>query len=49
MNAGGAAFAADVVDIVLYNIFQRFDIGVRDFGKVGGNIVVEVDFDVAVF
>ena len=48
MNAGSAAFAADVVDVVLYNIFQRLDVGVGDLGKVSGDIVVEVDFDVAV-
>ena len=48
MNAGSAAFAADVVDVVLYNIFQRLDVGVGDLGKVSGDVVVEVDLDVAV-
>ena len=48
MNAGSAAFAADVVDVVLYNIFQRLDVGVGDLGQVSGDIVVEVDFDVRV-
>jgi len=49
LDARGAAFAADVVDVVLYNILQRLNIGVGDFGKIGGDVVVEVDFDVAVF
>lgn len=48
MNAGSSAFATDIVDVVLYNIFQRLDFRVGDLGKVSGDIIVKVDFDVAV-
>ena len=49
MDARSAAFAANIVDVVLNNIFERPHVRVREFGEVGGDIVVEVDFDVAIF
>jgi hypothetical protein len=48
LNTRSAAFATNIVDVVLYNIFQRLDVGVGNLGKVSGDIVVEVDFDVGV-
>lgn len=48
MDARSAAFAANIVDVVLHDIFERPHVRVGEFGKIGGDIVVEVDFDVAV-